>query len=94
MRLPCGTGGLILEDEVLFGPYCIVVSTLHGKDESNSYRFKQGKTLPIKIGRGSWLCAHSVISAGSTIGSGCIIGANSVISGNVSDNTKVISHTN
>ncbi|PKH03414.1 hypothetical protein CXF72_06285 [Psychromonas sp. MB-3u-54] len=90
-----GTAGITLEDEVLFGPYCIVVSTLHGRDETGSYRFARGKQQLIHIGRGTWLCAHTVVSAGSTIGSGCVIGANAVVTGSI-ENNKIVrtAHTN
>ncbi len=84
-----GTAGLKLDDEVLFGPYCIVVSSLHGRDEAGSYRWARGKSEVISIGRGTWLCAHAVVSAGSKIGSGCVIGANVVVTGVIENNSQL-----
>lgn len=84
-----GTAGITLADEVLFGPYSIVVSTLHGRDATGSYRRARGKNKVITIGRGTWICAHAVISAGAEIGSGCIIGANVVVTG-IIENNKIV----
>lgn len=83
-----GTSGLILNNEVLMGPYCVVVTDHHGR-ESGSYRFARGKSAPVTIGRGTWLGAHVVVAAGSYIGEGCLIGANVTVSGCIPDNRMV-----
>ena len=82
------TGGVEIESEVLTGPYVVIASTNHGfKDGSVHY----GGThpAPIKIGRGSWIGAHAVITAGVTIGKGNLVGANAVVTKSTPDNVIV-----
>jgi acetyltransferase-like isoleucine patch superfamily enzyme len=71
-------GGVTIEDEVVLGPYVVISSTNHG--------FKNGSTVdggvhpaPVVIGRGSWIGAHAVITAGVTIGRGNLIAAGAVV---------------
>lgn len=73
-------GGVTIEDEVSLAPYVVISSTNHGFKNGSVFR---GGTHPkaVKIGRGSWLAAHSVVTAGSIIGSGVLLGANSVANG-------------
>lgn len=78
-------GGVVIENEVMLSPYVIVASSQHG--------FKDGSVFiggthasPIRIGRGSWLASHVVVSAGVTIGSGNMIGANAVVTKNTPEN--------
>ncbi|TWT80135.1 putative acetyltransferase [Planctomycetes bacterium CA13] len=84
----CGTGGCVLEDEVMLGPRCIVISTHHGR-RNNSYRFAYGKMKAIHIGHGTWLGAHVTVTPGAHIGAGCLVGANSVVSGAIMPNQLV-----
>jgi len=67
-------------DEVLLGPYCVVVSSNHTR-VGGSFRFGAPELRPIRIGRGSWLGAHTTVVAGATVGEGSLVGANSVVSG-------------
>ena len=83
-----GIGGLILHDEVMFGPRCIIL-TSHHTFINNSVRFGPGKQAPITIGRGTWLAAHVVVKAGVTIGSGNLIAANTVVIESTPDNVLV-----
>jgi acetyltransferase-like isoleucine patch superfamily enzyme len=89
--IACGTwfmAGAAIEvgDEVLFGPYCVIVSSEHGR-EGRSFRFGKGRTAPIIIGNGCWLAAHVTVTAGVTIGSGCLVAAGAVASSSVPDDT-------
>ena len=79
---------IIVSDEVLFGPKCIVVSSNHSKI-NNSYRYGLPKSKPIFIGRGTWICGNCTITAGSNIGSGCLIAANSVTINDYPDNSII-----
>jgi acetyltransferase-like isoleucine patch superfamily enzyme len=81
-------GGVVLEDEVVTGPYVVLASTNHG--------FKNGSTsgagthpAPIRIGRGTWIGAHAVITAGVTVGKGNLIAANAVVTRDTPDNVIV-----
>lgn len=72
--------------EVLFGPYCVIVSANHTRND-RSFRFGAARQAPIAIGSGSWLAAHVTVTAGSTIGEGCLVAANSVIRGTIPDDS-------
>ena len=81
-------GGVVLEDEVVTGPYVVIASTNHG--------FKDGSTVgggthpaPIRVGRGTWIGAHAVITAGVTVGRGNLIAANAVVTKDTPDNVIV-----
>jgi len=73
-----GLEKIIIGDEAMFGPYCIVVSGNHTKKDG-SFRFGQTSEKPIRIGNGTWIGSHVTITAGADVGSGCQIGANSVV---------------
>lgn len=75
---------IIVEDEVLFGPYCIVVTANHTR-RGDSYRWGEPIRNKIEIGRGPWIGAHVTITSGSFMGSGCVIGAGAVVKGRIKD---------
>lgn len=78
-----------IENEVMIGPYCVLNSDNHRRTEG-SFRYADQEYLPIRIGRGSWIAAHCVITAGSNIGKGCLVAANAVVpKGEVPDNAVV-----
>ncbi len=79
---------IIIEDEVLFGPYNVVASTNHTL-HAGSYRFGAPIGAEIKIGRGSWIGGHCTILQGVVIGKSCLVAANSVVNKSVSDNSIV-----
>lgn len=65
-------------DEVIFGPYCVIASGKHGS-EYGSFRHGQNLAQPISVGKGCWIAAHVVITAGSNIGENCLIAAGAVV---------------
>lgn len=69
-------------NEVLFGPYCVIVSSDHSRS-GRSFRYGVPRRRPIKIGTGSWLGAHVTVTGGSSIGPGTAVGASSVVRGEV-----------
>ncbi len=73
-----GLGGIILEDEVVIGPY-VTISSLTHCYKNGSFRFGGAKAKPVKIGRGSWLAAHVSVAHGVTVGRGCLVAANSAV---------------
>ena len=73
-----GSGGIVIEDEVIFGPYAIVAAGSH-KFKNGSARFAGAKRSPVKIGRGSWIAAHAMVAPGVSIGVGNLIAANAVV---------------
>ena len=82
-------GEIRVEDEVLFGPYCVVVSSAHAR-EGGSFRYGPPRQDPIWVGRGCWLAAHVVVSGGASIGEGCLVAAQSVVTGPTPPNAMVV----
>lgn len=78
--------GLVIEDEVMFGPYCVIATSNHTPIEG-SFRYGPSLGSRISIGRGSWIGSHCVIVEGATIGCGVKIGANSIV------HTSTIDHS-
>jgi len=76
---------IVLEDEVILGPYCVVVSAEHGRD-NNSFRHGKHKAIPTGIRRGVWLGSHVTITAGAMVGEGALIAANAVVTGEIPPN--------
>lgn len=74
--------GVIIEDEVMFGPYNVIATSNHTK-MNNSYRFGPtvGNTIVFK--KGCWIGAHCTVLPGSIVGEGSVIGANTVVSGSI-----------
>lgn len=81
-------GGLTIEDEVFTAPYVVIATSKHG--------FKEGSVAgggahpaPVRIGRGTWLAAHVVITAGVEVGAGNLVAANAVVVETTPDNVIV-----
>lgn len=81
-------GGITLNDEVVLGPYVVMSSTNHGFDDGSVQR-GGAHPAPIAIGRGSWIAAHAVVTAGTRVGSGVVVAANSVVTKDTGDNEIV-----
>lgn len=73
-----GQGEIQLEDEVLIGNFVSITASNHLIKEC-SFRFGGYEAKPIKIGKGSWLGAHSCITAGVEIGEACLVAAGAVV---------------
>jgi maltose O-acetyltransferase len=82
--------GAVMEvgNEVLFGPYCVIVSSEHGQDGC-SFRLGKSRAAPISIGDGCWLAAHVTVTAGVSIGAGSVAAAGAVVTENVPGGTVV-----
>lgn len=74
-----------IADSVIFGPYCVVVSSNHSRSEQ-SFRYRAPLLEPIQIEYGVWIAAHVTVTAGATVGRGTLIAANSVVRGEIPDN--------
>ena len=79
---------IILEDEVMLGPYVVIAGSNHTKI-NGSFRFGEPKGGEIRIGKGSWVGAQSTILKGVNIGKGSCVGTQSVVNKSVNDNTIV-----
>jgi acetyltransferase-like isoleucine patch superfamily enzyme len=73
-----GGDHITIGDEVLFGPYCVVVSANHTQ-LNGSFRYGEPERAPITVGNGSWLAAHVTLTAGSRIGNGVLVAAGAVV---------------
>lgn len=80
--------GIVIGDEVLFGPYTIIASTNHTLF-NGSYRFGPPAGSTVTIGRGSWIGAHCSLLQGITIGEACLVAANSVVNKSVAAHSVV-----
>ncbi|WP_322975343.1 acyltransferase [Aporhodopirellula aestuarii] len=75
-----GKGGLTLEDGVIIGPRCSIVTTFHNfHGERVQYGTRSGGSNAIRICEGSWLATGVVVTDGVNIGRGCVIAANAVV---------------
>ena len=83
-----GTGGIVLEDEVILGPFVVLATNNHTAKEG-SFRFGPPQRAEIIFKKGAWAGAHAVITAGVTVGSGSVIAAGAVATKDVPGNTIV-----
>jgi len=81
-------GGVDMGDEVMVGPYVVIASANHGFKDGSA-RFGGTHPAAVRIGRGTWLGAHAVVTAGVSIGSGNLVGANAVVTKDTPDNVVV-----
>ena len=83
-----GQGNIFLDNEVLIGNHVSITASNHLKQDG-SYRFGGFEAKAIKIGSGSWIGGHAVITAGCEIGNGCLVAAGAVVTKNFGDNTTI-----
>ena len=75
--------------DVNIAPCCYIGTGTHEIDLCGESIAGKGKSIPIIIGNGAWICASSTILAGSIIGKKSIIAAGAVVKGIVEDCTLV-----
>ncbi len=75
-----------IEDEVMLGPYSIVITGDHTKI-GNSFRFGEAVRGPIKLRKGCWIASHAVVTRGVTVGQGSLLAACSVANKDIPDNS-------
>lgn len=75
---------ITLGDEVMCGPYTVVVTGNHGIMDG-SYRYGSGGRSPVRIGRGTWLGARVTVLPGVSIGQGTLCAAGSVVTKDIPD---------
>lgn len=77
-------GGVILESDVLLGPYVKIWTQNHNFKDYNSPIHSQGYTYnSVEIGKDVWVGANAFIMPGVRIGAKSIISANSVVGAKV-----------
>jgi acetyltransferase-like isoleucine patch superfamily enzyme len=92
---------IVIEDDVLISYLCVVTDSdghsirlserIHDLQlwRTNRFEFTHAKRAPVRICRGAWIGAHSIILKGVRIGCGAIVGAGSVVTRDVPDWTVV-----
>lgn len=75
-----------IEEDVVCAPRVMITDISHDFDDLSKPVLNQGLSAkPVKICKGAFIGANSVILPGITIGKHAVIGANSVVSHNVPD---------
>lgn len=72
------TSEIVVEDEVIFGPYCVLASGNHTL-QNCSFRYGETDLKPIKVESGCWIASHVVLTAGSNVGKGSLVAAGAVV---------------
>ena len=76
---------ITIGSDVNIAPMCFIGTGTHEIDLKGDSIAGKGKSLPIIINNGAWLCAHAVIIAGATIGKQSIVAAGAVVTKAVPD---------
>lgn len=79
------TDSIIIGDEVMFGPYCVVISGNH-TSVNGSFRYGPPYLSPIMIGKGSWIGSHVVLTAGCEVGENSLIAAGAIVTDKIPSN--------
>lgn len=74
-------GNIVLEDNVMIGSGVHIYVANHEYTKAGLDIMEQGHQKPqnVKIGKGTWVGAKSIILPGVTIGENCVIGSGSVV---------------
>ncbi len=77
-------GGIVLENEVMTGPFVAMVSSNHTFVDGSA-RFGPPSPARIVIGAGTWIAARVTITAGVRVGHSCLLAAGAVVCKDVPD---------
>lgn len=75
------SGGIEIGDNVLFGPYVVMVTSDHSMKDGAYYFGEPINIGKVKIKGGSWIAAHATVLSKTTIEEGVLVAANAVIRG-------------
>lgn len=82
-----GVGGLVIENNVLIGPLCVIVTSKH---VTNGGKISlKSESAPVRIESNCWLSSHVVVTDGIVIEKNSIIGAGAVVTKSIPPNSKV-----
>lgn len=83
-----GTDTITFEDDVIIGPYSVIVTTEHdysrGKVSNTEFN-----TAPITIKKGVWVASHVIVTKGVIIGEGSVVAAGAVVTKDIEINSLV-----
>ena len=80
-----GGGHITLEDLVMVGPHCSLSGGDHAFNAETEDFTAPHHRGPIVIGRGTWLAAKSVVTAGVRVGKANLIAAGAVVTADTPD---------
>jgi acetyltransferase-like isoleucine patch superfamily enzyme len=82
-----GSGTITIEDGVIFGHNCMVLTGKHNYEAKDKNILRQDVTQGrnIMIGEGSWIASGAMIMGGVIIGKHCVVAAGAVVTKDVPD---------
>ena len=80
-----GEGGVSIGNYTHFGPHVVVTTQYGDRSTEMCQEETQLKYAPVRLGRGCWIGAGSVIMPGTMLGDRCIVAPNSVVYGTWGD---------
>lgn len=83
-----GSGKIMIEDQVMLGPFVVCISGSHTRDEF-SFRFGKSRPGEILLKKGSWVCSHCTVSSGAILPEGSVLGANSFLNSDFVQKNKI-----
>lgn len=83
-----GAAEVFIEDFVRIGANTVILTGTHDIEPDIIRRDTKKATiaLPVRIGRGSWICANVTVLPGVEIGEGCVVAAGSVVTKSLAPN--------
>jgi acetyltransferase-like isoleucine patch superfamily enzyme len=80
------TVGIVVENDVMIAPGCMIVAFEHGVAMGDVPMQSQPiNEAAVRIGAGAWVGANSVITSGVSVGAGAIVAAGAVVTRDVPD---------
>lgn len=76
---------ITIGSNVNIAPRCFIGTGTHEIDLAGNSIAGKGKSMPIIINNGVWLCTHAIIIAGATIGKQSIVAAGAVVTKTIPD---------
>lgn len=77
-------GGVVLKDQVMIGPYVVIVSSKH-TFKNGSSRYAPSIGGKITIGEGTWIASGVIVTAGVNVGKSCLLTGGAVVTKDVPD---------
>jgi len=85
-------GNIVIDDEVMFGPFVSVATGNHTRKNENSlsYRFGEHIKKEVQFKKGCWIAANVTVLPGTVVGKGTILGAGCVANGILDDDSLYV----
>lgn len=81
-----GRGGVSIGDNVMVGPYSVIVSSNHAFKQVGAPMASLDHVMaPVVIGNDVWIGAHAVVTGGTKIGNGVVVSAGAIVTQDVDD---------